>query len=219
MSTFDEAQWLANEELRALAQPTYLVGMSGPPRSGKDSIGVALVNILIERHNMFACHRALSMPMRKTIYAMIGKDYTLDHYESTKDIPLPELGGKSIRRAMIGLSEEHVKPTYGHGFWGSALLNTLPIPQGARVVVVTDVGFDSEVKVFEDAFGADRCVWAQVTRPGCTFAGDSRSYVGSTEYRTSVINEGESFEQVTTAAEQLYKRLITDFGWELPTAG
>lgn len=219
MSTFDEAQWLVDEELRALAHPTYLIGLSGPPRSGKDSVGVALAKIIRERHPVTVCSRALSMPMRKTIYAMIGKEYTLEHYETSKDIPMGELDGRTIRQAMIQLSEEWVKPTYGQGFWGHALLNTLPMEGGTRVVIVTDMGFEAEVDVFVEAFGAENCLWPQITRPGCDFSTDSRSYVGRPEQRTAIINEGESLDQVTTAAGRIYGRMLNQFGWELPVRG
>ncbi len=219
MSTFDEAQYLAAEELQSLAHPTYLIGLSGPPRSGKDSVGVALAHRIRERHPVTVCVRALSMPMRKTIYAMIGKEYTLDHYETSKDIPLPELGGRTIRQAMIALSEEHVKPSYGQGFWSSSLLNTLPIEGGTRVIIVTDMGFAAEVDVFVKAFGAENCMWPQITRPHCTFEGDSRSYVGRSEQRTAIIHEGESLDQVTAAAEKTYRRMLDQFHWELPLRG
>lgn len=219
MSTFDEARWLADEEARALAFPTYLIGLSGPPRSGKDSVGVALAKIIRDRHPVTVCHRALSMPMRKTIYAMIGKDYTLEHYETSKDIPMGELGGKTIRQAMIQLSEEWVKPAYGQGFWGHALLNTLPMEGGVRVIIVTDMGFDAEVEVFVEAFGAENCMWPQIVRPHCDFSGDSRGYVGRPDQRTSIINEGESLDQVTTAAGRIYSRMLNQFHWELPVRG
>ena len=160
------------------------------------------------------------MPMRKTIYAMIGKEYTLEHYESTKDVPLPELGGQTIRQAMIRLSEEHVKPAYGQGFWAHSLLNTLPTPgHEVRVVVVTDMGFDPEVEVFAQAFGAENCMWPQITRPGCSFEGDSRDYVGRPNQRTTVINEGDNLEQVKACAEILYNRMIAWMDWQLPIGG
>jgi len=217
MSTFDEAQWLVDEEQRALAYPTYLIGLSGPPRSGKDSVGVTLAKIIQERHPVTVCVRALSLPMRKTIYAMLGMEYSLEHYETTKDVPLPELGGRSIRQAMIALTDTHVKPTYGDGFWASALLNTLPMPEARiRVVVVTDMGFEHEVDVFVQAFGAENCMWPQITRPGCSFDGDSRSYVGRSAQRTAIINEGEDLEQVLAAAETIHSRMLADSGWELP---
>lgn len=216
MSTFDEAQWLAHEEAMAAAFPTYLIGLSGPPRSGKDSIGYALAKIIADRHPVHVCVRACSLPMRKAVYAMIGMDYSLEHYETTKDVTLPELGGSTIRQAMIALSEEHVKPRYGHGFWGSAVLNSLPM-EHQRVVIVTDMGFDAEVKVFEEAFGPEHCLWPQIVRPGCDFSNDSRGYVGNLDYRTTIINEGESLDQVQTAAQRIYGRMLNQFHWELPT--
>jgi hypothetical protein len=213
MSTFDEAEWLAHEELLAAVAPTYVIGFSGPPRSGKDSVGYALGRMLKERHVVDVVIRALSMPMRRTIYALLGMEYTLEHYEKNKDVPRPELAGKSIRQAMIALSEDHVKPTYGQGFWGSSMLNTLPMERTARVVIVTDMGFDAEVAVLEEAFNPWCCVWPQIVRPDCTFEGDSRSYVGNLEYRTTIINDTD----VETAAGRIYGRLVNQFRWDLPT--
>lgn len=220
MSTFDEARWLADQEALSLAYPTYLIGLSGPPRSGKDSVGVALAKLILERHPVNVCVRALSMPMRKAVYGMLGIEYSLEHYETQKDMPRPELGGETIRQAMIALSECHVKMRYGHGFWGEALLNTLPMELApSRVVIVTDMGFDAEVEVFVEALGAENCMWPQITRPGCSFAGDSRSYVGRTEQRVAIVNEGETLEQVTAAAERIYQRMKAELGWELPVRG
>lgn len=214
MSTYDEARWLADQELDAKTIP-YLVGISGPPRSGKDSVGYALARLIKQRHGAVVSVRALSMPMRKTIYAMIGEDYTLEHYENNKDVPIEALSGASIRQAMIALSETYVKPAYGHSFWAKALINS--VPEGAHVVIVTDMGFPEEVDVLRDHFGSAQCVWPQVTRPGTSFDGDSRSYVGDGEYRTTVINEGEDLDQIEVCAGRIYGRLLNQFGWKLPT--
>ena len=213
MSAFDEAAWLTEENTRLTTQPTYLIGFSGPPRSGKDSVGYALAKLISQRHSVAVCVRALSMPMRKTVYAMLGREYDLEHYERTKDVPLEEFGGRSIREAMIALSEHHVKPTYGSGYWGRALLNTLP--SEARVVIITDMGFDAEVGVFEDRFTPERCLWPQITRPGCDFSNDSRGYVGSPAQRTTLVNEGTDLKDVETCAARVYGRMLNQFHWQL----
>jgi hypothetical protein len=56
-------------------------------------------------------------------------------------------------------------------------------------------------------------VWPQIVRPDCTFEGDSRSYVGNLEYRTTIINDTD----VETAAGRIYGRLVNQFHWDLPT--
>lgn len=214
MSTYDEARWLADQELEAKAIP-YLVGISGPPRSGKDSVGYVLARLLKDRHRITVAVRSLSMPMRQTVYMMLGLPYSLEHYENNKDVPLDDLGGKTIRQAMIALSEDHVKPSYGHGFWAKSLIHS--VPAEAHVVIVTDMGFDVEVEVLREHYGAERCVWPQVTRPGTSFENDSRSYVGDPDYRTTVINEGDNLDQIEVCAGRIYGRLLNQFAWKLPT--
>lgn len=190
---------------------TYLIGLSGPPRSGKDSIGNTLAAIIEDRHGVQPQVMALSTPMRMVVYCLLGIEYSVAHYERHKDDPQEALGGKTIRQAMIALSEQHVKPLYGHGFWGASLLRQRwePLPS---VVIVTDMGFEAEVGVFEAEYGLGNVAWPQIVRPGTDFSNDSRSYVGSPDRRTTIINDSD----VPTAAQRLYGRLVNqlrmDFG-------
>lgn len=190
-------------------QPTLLIGMSGPPRSGKDTIGKLLGAVIEDRHGIQPQVRALSTPMREVVYAMLGIEYSETHYERCKDFPQEAFGGKSIRQAMIAFTEEHVKPTYGKGFWAASLLGRMWEPQ-PRVLIVTDLGFDEEVDVFSARFGVENTFYVHTVRPGCTFAGDSRSYVGAPGRWTSIIND----EEPLTAAQCAYGRLVNQFGWK-----
>lgn len=189
---------------------TYFLGFSGPPRSGKDSIARHLAAMIEDRHGVQPQLLACSTPMREVVYAMLGTEYSETHYEKHKDIPQETLGGKSIRQAMIALSEEHVKPTYGHAFWGKSLLGRRWDP-APKVLFVTDCGFPSEGDVFETEFGRDQCVWAQIIRKDCDFSNDSRHYVGKPGRSTAIINDGS----VEDAAEKLYNRLLHQFEWYL----
>lgn len=186
---------------------TYFLGFSGPPKSGKDTVANALAERLSPLNvQLLAC----SWPMRQVIYNLLGLDYSTQHYDLHKDDPQPMFGGKSIRQAMIALSEEHVKPTYGHEFWGRALLNQLwtPTPQ---LVIVTDLGFPAETDVFIDRFGIDKCVFVQMIRKGCDFTNDSRGYVGRHGRTISVIND----DDVETAARIVHDRVAQEYGWDL----
>ena len=189
----------------------YLVGFSGPPRSGKDSIAARLAVIIENATEQWPQVLSLSMPMRKAVYAMAGMEYSLNHYEEWKDKPLAQFNGKSIRHEMIELSERHVKPRLGAGFWGEAVTNQIWI--GTKVVIVTDMGFNAELKVFDEACGVGNCVWVQVERPGTDWLLDSRSYIGdpAISHVTQLWNGGT----IEEAATRLYERLVTQFGWKL----
>lgn len=192
-----------------MSKPNYLIGFAGPPRSGKDTIGGALAALIEDRHGIQPQLLACSTPMREVVYSMLGITYDAGHYHEHKDIPQAVFGGKTIRQAMIALSEDHVKPTYGHGFWGTSLLSRCwdPLP---RIVIVTDVGFMAEVDVFTEAYGLENTVYPQLSRVGCTFEGDSRSYVGAPGRTTTIIND----DDVQTAAGRIYGRLLNQFHWD-----
>lgn len=185
----------------------YLVGLSGPPRSGKDTLGGLLARILRNKDVPVEVH-ALSLPMRLAVYGMLGLDYNLGHYEANKDSTLEtEDGGlTTIRQEMISLSEKHVKPRLGKGWWGQALLNRVRLSKG--VVIVNDMGFPEEEDVFVDTFGPERCTQFHIYREGHTFEGDSRSYVGE---GSPIYNNAWP----ETEARRMYGRLVNQRGWKL----
>lgn len=182
-----------------------LIGLSGPPRSGKDSIGYALADILREKTSSPVEVHALSQPMRLAVYGYLGLFYSDEHYEANKDRPIQLSSGKTttIRHEMISLSEHHVKPRLGHGWWGRALLNRVQITEG--IIIVTDMGFHAEHDVFTETLD---CAWVHVHREGKTFEGDSRKYIGrgTQLYNDTTIDE---------AAHRLYGRLVNQLGWVL----
>ena len=190
-------------------RPTLLIGMSGPPRSGKDTIGIALAAIIEDKHSIQPQLLALSTPMREVVYAMLGIEYSATHYDTHKDLPQDTFGGKSIRQAMIAFTEQHVKPSYGRGFWAKSLFGRMWEPR-PRVLIVTDMGFEEEVEEFSERFGIENTFYPQITRPGCSFAGDSRSYVGPPRRRVSVINDGS----IEDAAQKTYERVLERTGWD-----
>lgn len=157
---------------------TYLVGLSGPPRSGKDTLAG-----LVRRHFVNSKVRtqvhSLSLPMRLAVYGLLGLEYSPEHYEANKDyefdVPGPLPGYTTIRKEMISLSEDHVKPRLGHGWWGNALLNR--VTPGTQLILVPDMGFDAEREVFQNT--VSDCLWVHLQRDGTDFSKDSRSYVGS----------------------------------------
>ena len=153
----------------------YLVGISGPPRSGKDTLA-KLVQKHFNNHKTPTQVLSLSLPMRLSVYALMGLEYSEEHYEREKDRPFTNSRGEvtTIRKEMISLSEDHVKPRLGHGWWGFNLLNR--VGEHTRLVVVPDMGFDSEREVFDANF--TDTLWIHLYRDDKDFSSDSRSYVG-----------------------------------------
>lgn len=190
-----------------MVKTTYLIGLSGPPRSGKDTLGNLVAGILREKGVEVEVH-ALSLPMRLAVYGMLGLEYSVEHYEANKDREIPLGGGKvtSIRQEMISLSEHHVKPRLGHGWWGNALINRTRL--GTGVIIVTDMGFPAEHDVFVDLLGKSHCAWIHVHREGCDFSKDSRSYVGK---GCHIHNDGDPM----TEARRIYGRLVNQYHWSL----
>lgn len=189
---------------------TYLIGFSGPPRAGKDTIAQELQFVLAERHpSLHVVMAALSTPLREATYTLGGMLYTREHYEAQKDVPQTVFNGATIRGAMIALAEGHVRRTYGVEFFARSLLNR-ELGKEPDLIIVTDVGFEEEVSEFIVGVGREKCCFPQIVRPGCDFTNDSRSYVG-TMLGTSIINDGSP----TMAARRLYGRLMNQFSWNL----
>lgn len=191
----------------------YLIGISGPPRAGKDTLGQAIAAQLAARTGKQPALVALSMPMRQAVYAMLGIPYDPGHYEREKDIHRAAFGGGTIREAMIALSEEHVIPRYGDDFWAQAGIE-MGEATGADVMVVTDMGFGREVDVMERYFGFNRCMWPQLKRPGHDFSRDSRGYVGREERVVTLDNPGMGLDFFIAAARRVVD-VADHWGWSL----
>lgn len=193
----------------------YVIGISGPPRSGKDTLGTFLSNAVEDTYGATPRMVALSMPMRHTVFAMMGRAYDGRVYEREKDTAQKALGGETLREAMIALSEEHVKSRYGKGFWARSAFAYGDQPHTATpLAVVTDMGFPEEVEVLEQMFGAHNCMWVQLSRPGFDFSRDSRHFVGG-ELAVKLDNTGTNLGAFFPAATRLILEVAYHRGWDL----
>lgn len=183
-----------------------IIGFSGPPRSGKDTLATGLTHILRGR-GLRAEMSSLSLPMRKTVFAMLGLDYSPQYYETHKDtsIALPDGRETTIRAEMIALSENHVKPRLGHDCWAAALDRRI---KPLDVLLIPDMGFDAEHYYFMSRYGPQNCFWVHVYRDGTDFSNDSRSYVGN---GSVIYNNGDP----DTEAQRIFGRLVNQKGWTL----
>lgn len=162
----------------------FIIGFNGPPRSGKDTIATALMNLLDrEGVTSLPVHRqALAATMREGAASILGRTLTDKQYGEIKDEPMELLGGKTFRRFMIDMSEVFVKGTYGQDFWGRLLhqrnkvwWETIP-----SILIITDIGFSAEVEYL--CKRSRLFLNVRVDRPNCDFSKDSRGYVSSASH-------------------------------------
>ena len=91
-----------------------------------------------------------------------------------KETPMVLFGGLSPRQAMIKVSEEVIKPVYGKEYFGKAVAETVR-NENCDFVFFSDGGFLDEI--FPLLKVCDTVDIVRLTRPGCSFDGDSRTYI------------------------------------------
>lgn len=186
----------------------YIIGMNGPPHSGKDSVANALAAIIEDAGGQQPLRMALSQPMRETVFSLAGLFYDDPTYERTKDEPQEIFHGRTIRQEMIELSERHVKPRLGQDFW--ARRADVSIKQwDDSCAIISDFGFEAEARFFNARYDAMNVLVVQLYREGCDWSKDSRGYVGE-EYQFLHISNNGTIQE---AAEKVYDFCIVELGW------
>lgn len=155
--------------------------LNGPPRSGKDTLGKMLQQILGPTATVLKFANPLKVATHAVMAILSGtnKVESGDAYEDSKDLVMPEFLGVTPRQAYIALSEQFCKPLLGPGIFGEVLNRHLETAKnsGCEYAIVTDCGFESEAEVVVDQWGPDNVFLVTVARPGCNFSGDSRNYI------------------------------------------
>jgi hypothetical protein len=155
-----------------------VVLLNGPPRVGKDTAGRA-----IERSIYGAQVLKFAEALKRATHALYGLQVPTGYFEDRKDTPASEFFGATPRAAYIAMSERMVKPALGAEHFGRVMVRRIKAARrtGARVVVITDCGFASEIAPVAAAVGPEAMLLVRLHAPGrgCTFAGDSRSHVAA----------------------------------------
>ena len=150
-----------------------LILISGPPRSGKDTLAGWLSNTVDYKPMKFA------RPIELALRGFFG----LDHYEfnrrrnDLKDDPWPLIQGKSFRQCMQSFSEDWAKQ-YGQDIFGRIAAYNVgrDKDEGFNRFVFSDCGFTAEVAPVIRRFTVEEVVLVKLYRDGCTFEGDTREY-------------------------------------------
>lgn len=173
--------------------------LNGPPNSGKDTLANSLLEAAPAVH-----HLKFAQPLRKLVKAAAGvkSDMYLDRY---KDSPHSSILYMTLREYMIWMSEECYKPKFGQNVFGVLLCySIMQLNDPDPIVVVSDGGFNAEIETVIKIFGPNNVMLVHLSREGCTFENDSRSYVTLEDITTiELSNDGELADAVTTLQHQI----------------
>ena len=192
----------------------YILGFNGPPRCGKDSMAMMVVDHMeVQGCDIPVKVDYLSLPLRQIAYQMVG--YTGDlfgeSYESFKVQQFGAFDARSGRELMIDVSERFLKPTYGIDIMARMLLQRNADFHG--LLLVPDSGFMCEVQPLIDAVGENHFYVVRVHREGTDFNNDSREWVHCF-HDTDVQNDG-TLDDLRTEAGRIYGRLVNKMHWKL----
>lgn len=181
--------------------------ISGAPASGKDTAVLTIQAWHPVLEEKFA------LPLRKAMRALLDvNDDTLEWLK--REDP-------RVREAMIGLSEKVIKQIYGKDWFALACADRVQREwskaQGKLDVVISDAGFDYEILAFcervrEFEPKAEFQLW-HLTRPFCTYEGDSRGEVtlpprfGEVREIRNFYSLPEHVEQVREYAKEFFHEL------------
>lgn len=164
---------------------------NGPRRVGKDT-AVAVTKRVVEDFNQFPHQLRVAEPLKNAIHALWGYDgVKSDFFEEQKDLKLPELNNNSPRELYIDLSEQYVKmcALYTPDHFGRVAVTRINrLPSG--VVVVSDCGFDAEVRQLSEAFGWENVQLIRIHRKVEDGVEDSRGYVKHCSTDIDLQNDG-----------------------------
>lgn len=155
-----------------------VVLLNGPPRCGKDTAARALTTLFRSAVRIgFADHLKVATHAAYGLFDDDGRPLPYAYFETVKDEPTSKFFGLTPRAAYIAHSETYMKAHHGQRVFGTLWCRAARRAE-APIVVVPDSGFSEEASEVVDNFGARNVLLIRIERPGCTFAGDSRSYIG-----------------------------------------
>ena len=172
-----------------------LIFLNGMPRSGKDTVGSIIVDVFGGE-----CVK-MTEPIDKAFVSLFGlQDWQFQLLrEKFKETPMP-VGdidhGVSLRDFYIRFSEDFLKPLLGPGIFGNLASARISQLLSEGNVVVTDCGFNDEVRGVLDEVSPSACWGLEIRRDGTSW--DSRERIDwdshGIEY-TAIGNNG-SFEDL-----------------------
>jgi len=160
-----------------------IVFLNGPKNSGKTAAAWFLKDFFNGAGGKFGptTIMQLSTPLKHGIQELLQLKVSIEHMankvEGLKDEPNAHFFGRIPREELISLSEDWLKPRFGKDVLGKLAAKKLDSLAG-NLIIIDGVGFDYElIPIVEAVNGPFNCLLIQFMRDGCTFEGDSRSYI------------------------------------------
>ena len=151
-----------------------IILLNGPPRSGKGTIA----KIIKSKLGHMCSEYKMSKPLKNAFKELLAIDWELANHllEEKKDDPLYSTADATPRDIQIALSEQVLKPLLGHDALGKIAVNAL-MQFPFKHCVISDVGFDAEVKPLQERYGYNDVKAIRISRPDTNYDNDSRSYL------------------------------------------
>lgn len=183
-----------------------IIIISAPPNSGKD----VAANYIGDIHN------ATHLRFKDQLYSYAAKFagitfdtmYCVANDRSLKEVPCTMFRivdeYVSPRQWLIHCSENIIKPLVGKSFFGECVAKTVRTTDNFRFVI-SDGGFIEELLPLLDEFDVKI---VHLIRNGCSFAGDSRTWLTPVNGYDVIYNNGsvsELYEKLDELSWRFYK--------------
>lgn len=151
-----------------------IVVINGPPHCGKDTLG---------QFCALSYKKVINTKMAESLklgaHALMGlEDAGVDRYEIEKDEPTPDFFNMTPREFYIKLAENFVKQHCGDEAFGYIWLRKNRFfMKMAKLLVITDCGFDKELQPILRHADTDEMCLIRLHRDGTDYIKDSRGYI------------------------------------------
>jgi hypothetical protein len=157
-----------------------IILFNGPKFSGKTTA----MSLVMQKLDPMAAESgkilrsvAVSDELKRRTHELYGmKDLAPSHFESSKDLPLAEFGGRSPRDVYIDMFDNVIRPKLGPTGLGTLLADRLI--ESSTDIALIDVGLQSEAEAIVERLGAANTMIVRIHREGAAFGGsDYRGYI------------------------------------------
>lgn len=176
--------------------------LNGPPNCGKDAIADYLVEKYPNVRKKSFKERLTSLT--QMIHNVSTEWWKENYTRELKEKPSERLSGLTPREALIKVSETVIKPNYGKDYFGKAAAESLE----EGINVFSDGGFKEEIIPLTDGVGSDNIIIVRITRPNCSFEGDSRNYLNVPIVKAVDVDNDGSLEEFKEKIDRVVNQML-----------
>jgi hypothetical protein len=151
----------------------------------------------------------MSQPLKDATAAFFGLTHAEQRaVEALKDDAHTLLLGNIYRKVQISLSEDWAKIIFGKDIFGQLAIKRL-WQCASNVVCCSDSGFAEEAWPLVKSIGAQNVLLVRIHRDGCTFDGDSRTYIDLPGVTTLDIRNHHSLTEYQRAIDAMVQAWLS----------